>query len=436
MILHFKNKFVHLRFVHLLVNTMKISTTTLAFALMTGAAVAGPSAPVPPAEPSGSVLDSIHLFGTARLRYEYADFNKPNVDDANVLSLRARFGVKTDEIYGFKFLVEGEATEILSSNTAYGAFPPPNNNGRAVIADPNSFLLNRLQLSYNIKPIDTKVTVGRQYLKFADERFIGAVGWRQNDQTFDAAVVENKSIDGLTFTYAYVDQVNRIFGSDAPSDSLEYWEGDSHLIHAEYTGIENTKLRGFAYLLDFDNAPAASTDTYGLEVEGETLTDFNINYLATAAVQTDAGENASDYEEYYFRGKVGAKTDLLNYGAGAEIMTADGKGGRFVMPLGTNHAFNGFADAFLTTPRNGLQDYYAWVGGEFLGFNHTFSYHYFRTQKNSEDLGWEVDYVSSRKIGEYTKVVLKAAYLDGTGNTGDKDMYDIIRTSAEVNVTF
>jgi len=424
------------------------TTTTLALALMTAVATAGPAAPIPPAEPEGSVLDSIHLFGTARLRYEYADFNKAGVDAANVLSIRARFGVKTDEIYGFKFLAEGEATEIISSNTAYGPFPPPNNNGRAVIADPDSFLLNRLQLSYNVEPIDTTVTVGRQYIKFADQRFIGAIGWRQNDQTFDAAVVENKSIEGLTFTYAYVDKVNRIFGSDAPVESLEYWDSSSHLIHAEYAGIENTTLRGFAYLLDFDNiatvanvdADIFSTNTYGLEVQGEELTDCNFNYLATAAVQTDAGENTKDYEEYYFRGKVGVKNDLFNYGAGAEIMTADGNGGRFVFPVGTNHAFNGFADAFLTTPYNGLQDYYAWAGGKFLGFNHTFSYHYFMTQRQSDDLGWEVNYVSARKIGEYTKVIFKAAYLDGTGNKGSgnakDDMFDIIRASAEVNITF
>jgi len=117
-------------------------------------------------------------------------------------------------------------------------------------------------------------------------------------------------------------------------------------------------------------------------------------------------------------------------------MTADGNGGRFVFPVGTNHAFNGFADAFLTTPYNGLQDYYSWVGAKFLGFNHTLSYHYFMTQKGSDDLGWEVDYVSARKIGEYTKIIFKAAYLDGTGNDGSKDMFDIIRASAEINVTF
>ena len=414
--------------------------TTIAFAALTAVAAAGPAAPVPPVqqEKASSLLDSIHLFGTARLRYEYADFNKPNVKDANLLSLRARLGVKTDSIYGFKFLAEAEGNGPLTGADRYGPFPPPNNNGRAVIADPDSFLLNRLQLSYSSDVIDTTVTVGRQYLKFSDQRFIGAIGWRQNDQTFDAAVIENHSIENLSFTYAYVDRVNRIFGSNAPSDNLEYWDGQSHLIHIEYKGIESLTLRGFAYLLDFDKAVTSSTNTYGIEAQGEyeISTDNKLNYLATTAVQTDAGDNPRSYEEYYFRGKVGMKNDCYNYGAGAEIMTADGKGGRFVFPVGTNHAFNGYADAFLTTPYNGLQDYYTWVGTKFLGFNHTLSYHYFMSQKGSDTLGWEIDYVSARKLNDYTKIIFKAAYLDGQGNDGAKDMFDIVRASAEINFTF
>lgn len=413
-------------------------THTLApmmLAALTVSATAG-TAILPPLEPesSGSVLDSVHLFGAARLRYEYADFNDPKFKQGDVLSVRARLGVKTDSICGFKFLAEGEATEILSSKSRYNPFPGgANYNGRAVIADPDSFLLNRLQLSYTAEPIDTTVTAGRQYIKFADQRFIGAVGWRQNDQTFDAAVLENNSIENLIFAYAYVDQVNRIFGSDTPTDSLEYWEGDSHLIHLEYTGCEDLKFRGFAYLLDFDNAASMSTDTYGLEMEGDTgvFADSKLNYLVTAAIQNDAGDNQADYEEYYFRGRLGVKNDRLNYGVGAECMTSDGDGGRFVFPLGTNHKFNGFADAFLTTPVDGLLDYYGWVGTKLVGFNHTVSMHYFTTQHDSSELGWEVDYAAARQFGEYTKVIIKGAYLDGKG-----EQMDIARASAEVNFTF
>ena len=409
------------------------SKTALALAMMTASTltgVAGPEVevPVPAAEKGGSILDSIHLFGTARLRYEYADMEF--LDESYVGSLRARYGVKTDSIGGFKFLVEGETTVILTGSNHYAAFPPPNNNGHSVIADPDNFELNRLQLSYNIEAIDTTITAGRQYITFADQRFIGAVGWRQNDQTFDAVVVENKSIENLTFTYAYVDQVNRIFGDQTPAQALDRWEGESHLIHMEYDGIEDHTVRAFAYLLDFDQTGVGrgnSTDTYGLELQGK---NGKVNYLLTAAIQNDGGSNPANYEEYYYRGQIGVKEDCFDYGAGVEVMTSDGTN-RFIFPLGTNHKFNGFADAFLGTPGFGLIDYYAWVGTKALGFSHKLAVHNFHNESGGAELGWEVDYVAARKIGENAKVILKGAYLNGKGL-----QRDITRASAEINYSF
>ncbi|MCP5537120.1 MAG: alginate export family protein [Akkermansiaceae bacterium] len=404
-----------------------------AFALMSASsftAMAGPEVevPAPAAEKGGSILDSIHLFGTARLRFEYADMD--NLDEAYVGSLRARYGIKTDAIAGFKFLAEGENTVILTNGGKYTPFPGFINNGRSVIADPDNFELNRLQLSYNIEAIDTNITVGRQYITFGDQRFIGAIGWRQNDQTFDAVVLENKSIENLTFTYAYVDQVNRIFGDQTPAQGLDFWDGESHLIHTEYTGIEDHTLRAFAYLLKFDNSAPNSTDTYGVELEGK---NGSINYLFTVAMQTDADNNTLDYQEYYFRGKVGQNHDCCNYGVGFEVMTSDGKGGQFLFPVGTNHAFNGFADAYLgTNPRGlGLVDLYGWIGTKALGMSHTLSVHNYSEESGGVDLGWEVDYVAAKPIGENAKFILKAAHL-----MGDGPQIDITRASAEINYDF
>ncbi len=406
------------------------SKTALALAMMSASTLSGmagteAAANCTAAESDGSILDSIHLFGTARLRYEYADID--GFDEANVGSLRARYGIKTDSIGGFKFLAEGETTVILTDQGKYTPFPGFINNGRAVIADPDNFELNRLQLSYDIEAIDTTLTVGRQYITFADQRFIGAVGWRQNDQTFDAVVLENKSIKDLNFTYAYVDQVNRIFGDQTPARGLDYWSGESHLIHTEYTGIENHTVRAFAYLLDFDNSAPNSTDTYGLELQGK---NGSLNYLLTAAVQNDAGNNMADYQEYYYRGQIGVKQDCYNYGAGFEVMTSDGTNS-FRIPLGTNHKFNGFADAYLSTPGAGLVDYYAWVGTKALGFKHTLTVHNFSTESGGTGLGWEIDYVAARKIGDHAKFILKAAHL-----MGDGPQADVTRASAEINLSF
>lgn len=387
-----------------------------------------PEKAIEPPATSGHILDSIHLFGTARLRYDYADFNVLGVKPASLASLRTRFGIKTDSIGGFKFLAEGEHTWVLTDTDNYRAFPGFAPSDRAVIADPDNFQLNRLQVSYFSDLLDTTVTVGRQLITLSDQRFIGAVGWRQNDQTFDAVVVENKSITDLTVTYAYIEQVNRIFGTNAPSSALEKWQGESHLIHLEYDGIENTTLRAFAYLLDFENSPANSTNTYGLEIQGN---HGNLNYLVTIATQNDAGDNPLDYSEQYYRAQLGYKTDAFHCGIGVEVMTSDGMGGRFRHPLGTNHKFNGFADAFLTTPADGLIDYYGWVGTKALGFNHTLKIHDFHTQTNSQDLGWELDYVATRKICDSASLLLKAAHLEGEGLQPD-----ITRASAEINFTF
>jgi hypothetical protein len=378
---------------------------------------------------TGSLLDTLHLFGSSRLRYEYGE--QSSLDESTLGSLRTRFGLKTDRIAGFEFLAEGEHMWVLTDSGSYRAFPPP--GGQTIIADPDNFQLNRLQLSYLLEPIATEITVGRQLITRADQRFIGAVGWRQNDQIFDAVVIENKSLDDVTFSYAYLDQVNRIFGSNAPASALESWESNSHLLDLTYTGIEDHTVRAFAYLLDFDNSLANSVNTYGLEVAGvRDLSGSNeLNYLLTAAMQEDGNGNPADYREFYFRGEMGFKNGVNHFGVGAEMMTSDGVGGRFRFPLGTNHKFNGFADAFLTTPVNGLVDTYAWIGTEAIGMKHTLAFHHYRTEEASSDLGWEVDYVASKKLCDSASLLFKGAFLDGKGAQAD-----ITRATVEINYTF
>lgn len=403
-------------------------------ALCAASAVIPAAAGAPAPEPNnGSFLGSIHPYANARLRYEYADID--GMREATLGSLRTRFGINTDPIHGFSFLAEGEHTWVLTDSGRYTAFPPFPNNGRSVIPDPDNFELNRLQLSYHAECIDTTVTVGRQSINLADQRFVGAVGWRQNDQTFDAVVLENKSLENFTFTYAFVGQVNRIFGEDTPAQALDRWEGGSHLIHLEFTGIENHTLRAFAYLLDFDQTAvgrANSCDTYGIELQGtrELASGNKLGYLATVATQGDAGQNPADYREHYYRLQVGLEQDCCNYGVGAEVLTGDGMNS-FLFPLGTNHKFNGFADAFLATPKSGLVDYYAWIGTKALGFTHRLAVHQFRSEHHSMDIGWEIDYVAVCPVSENAKVVLKAAHLDGKGA-----QRDITRASAELNFSF
>ncbi len=158
-----------------------------------------------------------------------------------------------------------------------------------VVADPESYAFNRFTLTNTSIP-GTTLTLGRQRILLDDQRFVGNVGWRQNEQTFDAFRVVNKSVKNLVLDATYLNRVNRVFGEDSPQGT---YEGDTVLLNASYQ-TRIGKITGFGYLLEFDpiaGVPAAandSTSTYGLRFAGEAPAGkVKIGYLASWASQSD-----------------------------------------------------------------------------------------------------------------------------------------------------
>src|SRR5690606_21803263 len=129
---------------------------------------------------------------------------------------------------------------------------------------------------------NTTITVGRQRIIHGNARFVGNVGWRQNEQTFDGVRAEI----GLARTkldLGYANQVNRVFGPDSP---VGKWEGDLVLARASHT-FEWGDAAVFAYRLELDDAPAMSSDTYGLELAGTRPVGggWSVRYAAAIARQ-------------------------------------------------------------------------------------------------------------------------------------------------------
>ena len=120
---------------------------------------------------------------------------------------------------------------------------------------------NRVQLAYTGLS-DTTMILGRQRIKLDNDRFIGNVGWRQNEQTFDSFTVKNMSLKGLEFYYGYLDRVNRIFGKESQPKEHPgwgyYWEMESHIVNIAYTPCTYAKLVGYAYLLEIESSQANS----------------------------------------------------------------------------------------------------------------------------------------------------------------------------------
>src|SRR3546814_17471338 len=100
-----------------------------------------------------------------------------------------------------------------------------------IVADPENIELNRIQLQY-MGIAGTVLTVGRQRINLDDQRFVGSVGWRDNEQTFDVVRLENSSISNLKLDLTYAWSARTLWGIDTDSanqhaDSGAHVEGKS-----------------------------------------------------------------------------------------------------------------------------------------------------------------------------------------------------------------
>jgi hypothetical protein len=340
----------------------------------------------------------------ARLRYESVD--QTALRDADALTLRTRLGYTTAAWQGWKAMVEAENITAADADSYSQAGINPGGAGRAVVADPEGTEINQAFLSYESGK--TVGTLGRQRLVLDNARFIGDVGWRQNQQTFDALVLQDKTLARATLTYAYLHQINRVFGDRHPQGD---WESASHVFNAAYSRLAGGTLTGYAYLLDFDNAAANSCATYGASYSGSTALsgDTKFLYRAEAAWQSDHGSSRLNYSARYLGLEAGCAFQAVTLSAGYELLGEDNNIG-FKTPLATLHAFNGWADLFLTTPAAGLRDSYAKIAATLPeGFSLLAFYHRFALDRTGAEVGDEFDVQLSRKFGKSVTALAKFA---------------------------
>lgn len=112
-------------------------------------------------------------------------------NDANAFTLRTKINYKTKRFNGISALIEAENITNLSESNFNDSI-----NGKTtypIVADPNETLVNRFFVDCTGFP-KTSVTIGRQTINLNNQRHVGAVGWRQNDQTPDAIPIKNNSL--------------------------------------------------------------------------------------------------------------------------------------------------------------------------------------------------------------------------------------------------
>jgi len=356
-----------------------------------------------------------------RTRYEDVTqdkFNSPDELTADAWTTRLRLSYQSGAWNGFGMFLEMDDVSEMQHKIDYKDAPqdyspldnPSKAGDTAVIADPVGTELNQGFISYT--DFNNQVKVGRQRLILDNSRFVGNVGWRQNEQTYDGVSFTNKSIRYTNLTYAYIKNVNRIFGDDNPTQGDQNHK--SHIINASYTGFSAGKLIGYAYLLDvYGPVPAskaASSDTLGVRWQG-TASDmftYNLEY----AMQRDAGINEDKDADYMLaEGTVNVSRFAITLGY--ELLGSDDGTYGFATPLATLHAFNGWADKFLATPATGLEDKYLNVGFNVIGAQAMVSYHKFDADEGDNDYGSEIDLSLSKKFGATVWTAKYAQYAEG-----------------------
>jgi hypothetical protein len=348
-----------------------------------------------------------------RYRYEFVDqegFDK----NANASTLRTRLNYKTEAYKGLTFFVEADnITEIGADNFNAGAGNTPNRENYPVVADPQGTEINQAWFNYNFSE-GNGVKVGRQRILLDNQRFVGGVGWRQNEQTYDA-VSGSFNIGGSKLFVAYVDHVNRIFGQDVPAG-----DNDNNTILVNWSNKLEDIGKITAYYYDIDNSDVASfsTSTFGAKFAGNSGA---FNYGVEFASQSDAHNNTVDYTANYWRLDAGYKMEKATVFGGYEVLEGDANkaGAAFRTPLATLHAFNGWADKFLGTPGDGIEDLFVGVKGKFAGNKWQAIYHNFKAQDSSRDLGGEFDVSIGHKVNKHVSLLLKGAFYNADTHATD-----------------
>jgi len=325
-----------------------------------------------------------------RARYENAD--QTGKDTGEATTLRTLAGWRTGSWLGLSGTIELIDVGRLNDNYNDGQ------NGKTqypVIADPDNTDVNQLYLDY-AGVADTVVRAGRQSIKLDNVRFIGNVEFRQVMQVFNGVTVENKSLPDTRIYAGYLGRVKTV--------NTRQHETGTALLNVRYSITPADALIGYGYFQDQKDAIAASafqgpapTDASnqitGLRADGAhpLNADWKILYTAEYAKQTDYSGGDSRIDATYTRLGIGGQWTDYSLRVDQEVLGSNEGRYAFQFPLATNHLFQGWADQFLTTPRQGIRDTYLSGSVKIQKAQLLAEYHEFESDVGSIDFGKEVD---------------------------------------------
>ena len=354
---------------------------------------------------------------TFRYRYELVDQNS-FARDAHASTLRTRLAYRSPNFCNFGFLIEFDDVRSVD-NDLYNSTRNGNTNW-PVVADPEGTELNQALILYSGIE-NTVIRAGRQRITLDNHRFIGDVGWRQNDQTYDSLLLTNKSLPKITIEYAYIDNVNRVFGPDSGTPSAGF-QSDSHVLNVKYEWTPNWNVTAYAYLLDLEDSPLLSSKTIGVRVHGRVAASDKIStsYTVEYARQENYGNNPNNYSADYILLEGALTIAGITGKLGYEVLEGNSVQA-FQTPLATLHAFQGWADKFLATPTDGIEDFYISIATKIRGANISLIYHRFNPEVSGLSYGSEWNLMIKKPLAKRYSIIFKFAKYNAFGFSKDTE---------------
>ncbi len=316
--------------------------------------------PADAADLASAIRDGQSL-SSIRIRYEQAEQdNKARTADAT--TLRSLLGWQTERWHDLSLTAQlinvsklgGDFYDKYKDRAATGSqldYP--------TVADPDYTGINQLHLSWRA-PGETTVRFGRQSVKLDNTRFIGNVEFRQVMQVFDGIAVESAALPDTTIYLAHFDRVTQVTTSER--------RGHLDIGHLRYQFAPAQSLAAYLYRTDFRDlgtgaasglgAADPSNRISGVRLDGKRAVTgtWSLLYTAEYAKQvSDAGGSALIDAEYQRLG-LGVAASGWSVRMDQELRSSNGGRYAFQTPFGTNHLFQGWAEQFLVTPREGVRD--------------------------------------------------------------------------------
>ena len=384
---------------------------------------------------SSNISESLYLL--LRPRWEYVDVKDDGLSAANAGTVRAQLGFKISK-NPFSFYIENTLVAAFYDHYA------PLSSGYETVADEPRDRITQLWVAYTSKLADVKI--GRQVINLDNQRFVGAVNWRQTPQTFDAARADLK-IPNIPFkpvlTLAYICDRQGVLSSLTTYRICGYAP-----LSYSFLGHLSLKLpfnsAGALYGYHFRNF----ADAYGANLHGNVKVKgipLGVDYWLEYAHEIVHNKVKNLYgTANYFHIKLGTAfntqvgTPFINLGY-------ERLGKYFVTPLATLHAFNGWADVFLkyTAVSNtyGLNDYYFTLGYKHKVYGKAMAvFHKFTSTKDfpngGNKFGNEIDLLYTKNLAKNLNLTLKFAKYNADSDAKSVGIGDKDTTKAWIMLTY